>query len=60
MEKSYEELLVNYVRLLTLVTKNKGELRALRLLRKNLESGVIMRVSKDLVKLLMERDWTNG
>lgn len=36
------------------------EIRGLRLLRKNLESGVIMRISPDLVRLLMECDWTDG
>lgn len=36
------------------------ELEDLRFLRRNLESGVIIRISPDLVKLLMERDWTNG
>jgi len=36
------------------------ELQCLRNLRHNLESGVIMSVSPDLVKLLMEKDWTNG
>lgn len=36
------------------------EVKGLRLLKKNLESGVIMRISPELVRLLMERDWTNG
>lgn len=36
------------------------EIRKLRLLKKNLMSGVILRISPDLVRLLMEKDWRNG
>ena len=36
------------------------EIRALRLLEKNLRSGVIVNISPELVELLMKEDWTNG
>jgi len=53
---SFEE----WIRLVESTMDGIRELEGLRNLRKNLESGVILRISKDLVRVLMEKDWTNG
>ena len=38
----------------------RKELKALRNLYINLMSGVCVNISPELVKLLMEKDWSNG
>lgn len=38
----------------------RQELEALRNLYVNLMSGVILNIDRDLVKLLMQKDWTDG
>lgn len=60
MDKGYEIGFKDWQILYNNLSEIFREIRELRTLKKNLDSGVIMNISPELVRVLMERDWANG